>query len=277
MEIGLHNISVRYQSGHKQRRQALTGVSLYLRQSEKVAVIGPSGSGKSTLLRVLAGLIQPSAGRVEKYGAQGGLALCIQEPQKGFFAATVWEEVAFGPQNLDLTEQEIVERVNWALEVVDFPMGKRQASPFSLSGGEQRRVALASVLSMKPSFLLLDEPTAGLDGAGKKQLSVLLHKLSTVHHMTLVIVAHESDFLFPLTDRVLILDEGVLVTDTTWMVLDKEEEVLKRAGLKSPTVLHILRTLNERGAPVQMDFTAYPEALAELRKLVRREQRNEFC
>src|SRR5690554_4902920 len=191
LEIKLLDVSVNYHSGTAWQTQALAGVNLSVREGEEVALVGPTGSGKSTLLRVAAGLLLPEKGKVEA-PQEAGVALSIQEPQRGFFASTVWEEVSFGPENLDLPAAGVRERVRWALRVAGLPEEKWEVSPFSLSGGEQRRLALASVLSMRPRFLLLDEPSAGLDAPGKRDLTAVLRKLVKETGTALVLASHEK-------------------------------------------------------------------------------------
>ena len=267
LEVKLRDLTLNYHSGAAWQTQALAGVNLAVREGEKVALLGPTGSGKSTLLRAAAGLLSPQKGEVVT-PQEGRIALSIQEPQRGFFASTVWEEVAFGPENLDLPAAVVRERVMWALQAAGLPEEKWEVSPFSLSGGEQRRVALASVLSMRPRFLLLDEPSAGLDAPGKRDLTAVLRKLVKETGTALVLASHEMDFLFPLTRRVLLLDRGRLVGDTNWGALGREPAVLKRLGLKLPTALHLLHRLAREGAPVDPGKETVEEAEEELGKLV---------
>lgn len=272
MELVLDKVTVEFNRGTDRRVRALADITLKITEGESVALVGPSGAGKSTLLRLLAGLITPNSGRTTDLRELGGrVALAIQEPQRGFFAATVREEVAFGPENQDFGSAAVKERVEWALKAVGLPEEKWERSPFSLSGGEQRRVALASVLSMRPSFLLLDEPTAGLDGPGRSQLTEVLRKLPAIAGVSLVIASHEPDFLFPLTKRVLLLKKGAIAQDTTWGRLAEEPGALTALGLELPAVLRILKMLAERGAPVNPAQDSYAAALEELRKLKLRE------
>ncbi len=269
LEIKLRDVSVNYYPATAWQTRALAGVNLSVRAGEQVALVGSAGSGKSTLLRVAAGLLLPEKGKVE-IPPEAGVALALQEPRRGFFASTVWEEVAFGPENLDLPAAGVRERVRWALRVTGLPEEKWGASPFSLSGGEQRRLALASVLAMRPHFLLLDEPTAGLDAAGKGELTAVLRKLAEVGGTALVIASHEMDFVFPLTRRVVLLEGGRLVADTRWGALGKEPAVLERLGLQLPAALRLLHRLAREGAPVDPGQETVEGAVEELRKLVRR-------
>lgn len=236
-------------------------------ENEQLALLGPSGAGKSTLLRVMAGLLVPGKGEVE-FPEGGRVALALQEPQRGFFAATAWEEAAFGPENLGLDAGEVEKRVRWALSATGLPEEKWSWPPFALSSGEQRRLALASVLSLRPRFLLLDEPVAGLDAQGKRDLSRILRGLVAETGMTLVITAHEADFLFPLTRRVLVLDRGRLVADTSWGRLGEDPALLEELGLELPTALRLLHRLAEKGAPVNPGQESWEEAIEEFRRLL---------
>lgn len=267
LEIRLADLIVDYYPGTAWQTRALAGVNLLVGENEQIALLGPSGAGKSTLLRVMAGLLPPGEGKVSTPDG-GKVALTVQEPQRGFFAATAWEEAAFGPENLELDSCEVEERVRWALAAVGLPEKKWVWSPFVLSGGEQRRLALASVLSMRPRFLLLDEPVAGLDARGKRDLTRILTELVGETGMSLVITAHEADFLFPLTRRVVVLNRGAVAADTTWRQLGRDPALLQQLGLELPTALRLLHRLAKEGAPVDPGQESLKAALDELGKLL---------
>jgi len=267
LEIRLSAVTVDYYPGTAWQTRALAGVNLLVGENEQIALLGPSGAGKSTLLRVMAGLLVPGEGQAV-IPEGGRVALALQEPQRGFFAATAWEEAAFGPENLGLAAGEVEERVRWALGAVGLPEEKWSWSPFALASGEQRRLALAAVLAMRPRFLLLDDPVAGLDGRGKRDLSRILRELVEKTGMTLVITAQEADFLFPLTRRVLVMDRGVLVADTSWGRLGEDPAVLEELGLELPAALRLLCRLAEKGAPVVPGQESVEGAMEEFRKLL---------
>ncbi len=271
MEINLKDVSVVFSRTGDQHFKALNKISFLFKQGETVALMGPTGSGKSTLLRVMAGLIKPTSGQLSLSGDLQSVILSIQEPHRGFFAATVREEVAFGPENLRLSQSEVKERTKWALTAVELPKEKWEVPPFLLSGGEQRRVALASVLAMKPQILLLDEPTIGLDGPGKQNLISLLKKINNELGVSLLIASHDPDFLFSLTRRVLLLDRGQLQMDTTWGALVKKTRELKKTGLELPLILRVLLQLKEKGVPVDPGQDQEAKARGELEKLVKEE------
>ena len=269
MEIKLADISVDFGRSGEQKEEALKKVSLRLKAGEAIALLGPIGSGKSTLLRVIAGLIKPVSGSLSVKPPEGTVGLSIQEPQRGFFAETVREEVAFGPENQDLPSAEVDLRVDWALTAVNLNPAKWEVSPLHLSGGEQRRVALAATLAMKPRFLLLDEPTIGLDSPGYQALTAVLQKLKAETDIGLLVASHDPDFLYALTERVLVLVGGKLYVDTSWGGLAGQEEVLASLGLQLPFLLSLLRRLQEAGAPVESTQDRIDGAWAELSRLRR--------
>ncbi|NLM38236.1 MAG: ABC transporter ATP-binding protein [Firmicutes bacterium] len=271
MEIKLEEISVVYARGEAPLK-ALNKVSLTIRAGEAVALFGPVGSGKSTLLQVMAGLLKPTAGRLSVCGQDGPVVLAIQEPQRGFFAATVREEVAFGPENLDLDPAEIEARGTGALTAVGLAREKWEAPPQRLSGGEQRRVALAAALAMKPRFLLLDEPTTGLDGPGEEALRQTLQRIKTEWALGLLVASHDPDFLYMLTDRVLVLVGGELRADTTWGAWAQEAAAVA-PDLQIPFLLGLLRRLAEAGAPVQAAPATPAAAWEELFRLRREREK----
>jgi energy-coupling factor transport system ATP-binding protein len=267
MEIKLSEISVDFSRSGAQKEEALKQVSLRLRAGEAVALLGPIGAGKSTLLRVIAGLIKPVSGSLTINPKEETVGLSIQEPQRGFFAATVREEVAFGPENQELSSAEVDARVAWALGAVNLPTAKWEVSPLCLSGGEQRRVALAATLAMKPRFLLLDEPTIGLDGPGYEGLIAVLEKLRAETKIGLLVASHDPEFLYALTERVLVLAGGKLYADTTWGGLAEQEESLAGLDLQLPFLLSLLRRLQVAGAPVDPIQERRAGAWAELKRL----------
>lgn len=275
MEINLKEVSVVFSYTKDQRFKALNEISFSFKQGETVALMGPTGSGKSTLLRVIAGLLKPTSGQLNVRGDLKSVVLSIQEPHRGFFAATVREEVEFGPENLGLSHSEVKARAKWALTAVELPVEKWEVSPFLLSGGEQRRVALASVLAMKPQVLLLDEPTIGLDGPGKQTLINLLTKFKEEIGISLLIASHDPDFLFSLTRRVILLDKGKLQMDSTWGGLVKKHRELETMGLELPLLLRVLLRLKEKGAPVSPEQDQELKAREELRKLMKKEPKGD--
>lgn len=279
MEIVVEELSVSYQ-GASEKRYALSDLSLTIPAGSFAGVVGPTGSGKSTLIRVLGGLLRPTRGRV-RIGSMritpesqspasfaGRIGVMFQFPEHQLFAETVAEDIAYGPRNLGLSEEEVATRVQRAMEWVGLPREVANRSPFRLSGGEMRRVAIAGVLAMGPRILLLDEPTAGLDPAGRRQL---MERISFLHRecgMGVVFVSHNMDEVVRYADHLLVLSKGRCVFSGTPSQLFTRGELPVEWGLDLPETVRLIRMLNDRlDPPLPLDrFTV--DALEE--ELVRR-------
>jgi cobalt/nickel transport system ATP-binding protein len=232
--------------------EALKGVSLQVEQGERIAVLGPNGAGKSTLFRLLNGLLLPSAGSVaidglaverkNFYEIRAKVGMVFQDSDDQLFNSTVRQEVAYGLTNRKLSERERNDTVEWALSVAGISgYGKR--SPHNLSGGEKKRVALASVLAMKPDVLVLDEPTAALDPHGVTSIIGLLNEINQELGITLIFASHDADIVPLLADRIYLMDRGeVVLTGTTAEVLQRKD-VVRAIGLRLPRVAHLAEIL----------------------------------
>ena len=264
-------------------RTGVWEVNLEIEPGRRVGISGPTGSGKSTLVQLLAGLLRPTSGQVLLDGvpAHGRTAearerrrrvgLAFQYPERQFFEQTVFQEVAFGPRNLGVGEAEVAERVRWALELVGLsPEQVEGRVPFSLSGGEMRRVALASILAMRPEVLILDEPTAGLDPGGRRGLLTRLRRWQEATHATLILVSHDLDEMAPLVERTVLLAEGQIVADGPTRRVLGDERALQRAGLAPPQTVRLLHRLRAAGWPVRTDRLRPDEAVAEIAGAYRR-------
>ncbi|MCS7251218.1 MAG: energy-coupling factor ABC transporter ATP-binding protein [Anaerolineae bacterium] len=224
-----------YPDGHP----ALQGVSLRMERGEKVAVVGPNGAGKSTLLLVLSGLLRPTAGVLRVEGRQVGnkdgrrlrtqVGLVFQDPDDQLFSLTVFDDVAFGPIYQGLSEQEVRERVTQALDAVGMAWAASRIS-HHLSVGEKKRVAIATVLALRPEILLLDEPTAGLDPRGRRELIGLLRDLP----QTMLVATHDMRLVAELLPRVIIMDQGRIVADGPTSEILRDERLLEAHGLEPP-------------------------------------------
>ncbi len=276
MLIEAEELSYVYARGTPLERRALDRVTLAIRPGERVGVVGHTGSGKSTLVQLLAGLSAPTAGRVLLGGAlaharsaaaraaRRRVGIAFQYPEDQIFELTVAREVGFGPRNLGLARAEVGERIRWAMALVGLDPTFETRVPFNLSGGEMRRVALAGVLAMRPEVLILDEPAAGLDPRGRREL--LGHVLNWQQETgaTLIVVSHHLDDIARLTDRVLLLNGGRLAADGPARQVLTDATLLRASGLAVPEAVALLETLRQAGWEVQADRLLLDEVVAEI-------------
>ena len=256
---------------------ALQGVSVEIGAGERVGILGPTGSGKSTLVQHLAGLLEPTDGRVWLDGVAAHersaaartrrrrVGLAFQYPEDQIFERTVFREVAFGPRNLGLEEAEIAARVHWALGMVGLePAAMAERVPFTLSGGEMRRVALASIVSLRPEVLILDEPTAGLDPRGRKDLLARVLAWQEETSATLILVSHNLEELSRVVERAIVLTEGRVVADGPVRQVLNDGESLRSIGLDVPQPVALLQALRQAGWEVRTDRLLAEEAVDEI-------------
>ncbi len=256
MQIAFEHVNFSYEENAP--RQALKDISFTISSGECLGIAGHTGSGKSTLIRHLNGLLHPQSGRVLIDGAdladahvsrvaRKRIGIVFQYPEQQLFASTVFDDVAFGPRNFGLDKSEIETRVRRALDDVRLPYDDFcRANPFRLSGGEQRRVALAGVLACNPDVLVLDEPTAGLDPAGRDDLLTLL-KMFHDSGKDMVVVSHTTEDLACLADRIMILKEGCVFALGTPQEILSDIDRLKQAGLAAPIAQEIACHLRTQG------------------------------
>lgn len=265
--IECRDVAYTYLRGTPMAASALHGVTLSVAPGEIIGILGPTGSGKSTLIQHLNGLLRPTSGtvriegedlwapRADRRRARQRIGLVFQFPEYQLFEETVRRDVAYGPRNLGLDDAEIAERVEWALRQVGLePERFGDRSPFSLSGGEMRRVALAGVLAMRPKALVLDEPTAGLDPRGKGDL---LDRIGALHRagMTVVMVTHSMDDVAQLARRILILFNGKIVLDGAPREAFGREDDLRHWGLGLPQAAQVIQRLRRHGVSVDDALT----------------------
>jgi cobalt/nickel transport system ATP-binding protein len=255
--LSCHGVTYRYEDGF----YALSGVDLDANKGEFVALLASNGSGKTTLLKVLSGLLPVQQGVISIAGQDirklksqqlySQVGILMQNPKDQLFGATVFEDVAFGPRNQGLSDEQVRERVRDALELVGASAFVERAI-HHLSFGEQKRVALAGLLAMKPSILLLDEVTAGLDPAGEAHIVQILKQLCREQQMTIVFATHSVDLLPLIADRIYVLNKGSMITCETPEQLFDDQEKLKQVGLRLPYISSLFHALRAHdGLPIR--------------------------
>ena len=256
MSIKVENITFTYMPGTPYERQALKQITLEIKKGEFVAIIGHTGSGKSTLVQHLNGLLNPSSGRVlindvnlaeknKSKQVRSLVGMVFQYPEHQLFAETIYEDIAFGPRNMLMTEIQVEAQVREAMRFVglDFETFKDR-SPFQLSGGQMRRVAIAGVVAMQPDFLILDEPSAGLDPKAKKAIFQEIYKLYKSQNIAIILVTHNMEEAAKYAQRILVMSEGEIVCDDTpeKIFLEKLQQ-LDVAGVDIPEVVKLANKL----------------------------------
>ncbi|ERK32439.1 energy-coupling factor transporter ATPase [Clostridium intestinale] len=283
MSIKVNKLTHIYMPKTPFEKKALNNVSVEIEQGEFVALIGHTGSGKSTLIQHLNGLLEASSGEIIVDGtnitAKGAklseirkkVGLVFQYPEYQLFEETIEKDIAFGPRNLALGEEEIHKRVIKAMNMVglDYEIYKDK-SPFELSGGQKRRVAIAGVVAMEPKVLILDEPTAGLDPKGRDEILVQIQKLHKEYGMTIVLVSHSMEDVAKVANRVIVMNSGEIILDGEPKEVFKESEVLESVGLAVPQVTYLIKALIEKGFKVDKDIFTIDQAKEDLIKILRK-------
>ncbi len=280
--LTVQNLCYGYSKGTPFEKAALHDVCCTFGEGEIVAVIGHTGSGKSTLLQHLNGLLKPDSGDVlldgeSIYSSKAALrecrfrvGMCFQYPEQQLFESTVRDDIAFGPKNQKLAADEIDRRVKESLAYVGLRDSYAEKSPFDLSGGEKRRVAIAGVLAMEPEVLILDEPSAGLDPAGKRSLLKLITDYHAQTNSTVIFVSHDMDDVAEIADRVLVLSKGrAVMSGTTREVFARADELLEM-GLGLPEATSVMLRLRHEGLDVPTDVFTAEEAAAALLAFARK-------
>ena len=273
------NLTFTYGEGTPFKITALDNVNIDIEKGEFVAIIGHTGSGKSTLVQHLNGLLKASSGEVlldgknihenkqTLFDARFRVGLCFQYPEYQLFEETVYKDIAFGPTNMGLSKGEIDERVRNAAKYVGIPDEMLVKSPFDLSGGEKRRVAIAGVISMEPEVLILDEPTSGLDPMGREQILELIKSYREETGKTVIIVSHSMDDVARFATKVIVMnDSKVEMTGTVDEVFEKASR-LREIGLSVPQITEIFIKLREKGYNVSEKIYTVEQGYLELKKL----------
>ena len=276
MSIALEHVNYIYSPGTAYEKRALNDISLEIGQGQFVGIIGHTGSGKSTLIQHLNGLMKATSGDILYDGqsiyAEGydmrklrsQVGLVFQYPEHQLFEVDVISDVCFGPKNQGLSEEESEKNAREALELVGFPEKYYKQSPFELSGGQKRRVAIAGVLAMKPKVLILDEPTAGLDPKGRDEILDQIAKLHKETGMTVVLVSHSMEDVARYVDRIIVMNKGEKMLDSTPKEVFRHYKELEEVGLAAHQVTYVMHDLKDRGFDVSPDATTIEEAADEI-------------
>ena len=272
MPIILDKINYVYSDGTAYRIQALSDINLQIKEGEFIGIIGHTGSGKSTLTQLLNGLLKATSGHIyvdgediydEDYDMKklrNKVGLVFQYPDHQLFETTNFEDVCFGPKNQGLDRKTVELRAFEALRSVGFPEELYYQPPFDLSGGQKRRVAIAGVLAMKPDVLILDEPTAGLDPAGRDEILGLVSKMHRELGITIILVSHSMEDVAEYVDRIIVMNQGSIMFDNTPKEVFSHYRELETVGLAAPQVTYLVNELKDQGLPVDTSATTVKEA-----------------
>ncbi len=282
MSIEVKNLTYTYMKGTISEVTAVADISFRIEDGEFVGLIGATGSGKSTLIQHLNGLLKPSSGSVlvddidiwskgvSLKSIRQKIGLVFQYPEQQVFEETVYDDIAFGPKNLGYSGAQIKKTVKDACMLVGLDEDLLSRSPFELSGGQLRRVAIAGILAIEPKVLILDEPTAGLDPKGRAEIADNIKRLHDTG-ITVILVSHNMDDIARLCERIMVLDKGKLVTDGTTREVFSQGSFLESLALKPPDVTVLMGKLRQRGWAVRNDVLTVEEAYAEIIKELRKE------
>lgn len=278
MSLKLENISYIYEQGTTSQTAAIKNVNLEIEKGEFVAIIGHTGSGKSTLIQHFNGLEKATEGKVYYDGKniydkdfdirqlRCKVGLVFQYPEHQLFEENVLKDVCFGPKNQGLSKEECIEKAKEALTLVGVDEELYEKSPFELSGGQKRRVAIAGVLAMEPDILVLDEPTAGLDPAGRDKILNCIKELHDKKHIAVVLVSHSMEDVANYAERIIVMDNGQVMFDDTPRKVFKHYKELEKIGLAAPQITYIMHRLKEQGLDVDTDIINVNEAKENILK-----------
>ena len=283
MDINFKNVSFVYGEKTPFEKLALDNIDLTIKKGEFVGIIGHTGSGKSTLIQHFNGILKPTSGDVfigdmntkDKELAKSGLrykiGLVFQYPEYQLFEETIEKDIAFGPKNMGLSEEEVTERVKEAMEIVGLDYeAKKDKSPFEISGGQKRRVAIAGILAMKPDILILDEPTAGLDPKGRDELFFQIKRLYEKNNITIVLISHSMEDVAKLVNRIIIMKNGHIHLDKSTKVAFSDVDDLKKVGLNVPQITELMDILRKKGHHFSKNILTVDEAFNEIKRELRK-------
>ncbi|WP_069998815.1 energy-coupling factor transporter ATPase [Cellulosilyticum sp. I15G10I2] len=281
MAIKINHLTHIYNPNTPFQKVALEDINIEIQDGDFLGIIGHTGSGKSTLIQMFNGLIKPSTGQVlikgqdihadgvDKRKIRQQVGLVFQYPEYQLFEMTVYEDVAFGPKNLGLSKEQIDERIRYALTAVGLDEQYYDKSPFELSGGQKRRVAIAGVLAMKPHILILDEPTAGLDPKGRTALFNQLKQMHEDLNLTIVLISHSMEDMAKYAQKLIVLYQGKIAYQGSTREVFKEGKKLEEIGLAMPQVRYILEALKNKGMAIDTDVLTVEEAAKIIKDYLR--------
>lgn len=276
MSIILDHVNYIYDEDTAMAHAALTDVNIKIDAGEFIGLIGHTGSGKSTLIQHMNGLVKPTSGTVyfdgkdisdpefDRKALRAKVGLVFQYPEHQLFETDCFKDVCFGPKNLGLSQKEVELRAYEALKQVGFDDDYFYQSPFDLSGGQKRRVAIAGVLAMKPEILILDEPTAGLDPKGREDILGLIKKLHDEVGITIILVSHSMDDVADYVGRIIVMNKGKVAFDDVPKEVFRHRQELESIGLAAPQVTYVMQELKASGFDVGIDVTTLDEAKNEI-------------
>ena len=277
--LRVEHLSHIYSKGTPFEKKAVDDVTFSARRGEFIGLIGHTGSGKSTLIQHFNGLLKPTEGKIYINGedifqskemtraARFAVGLVFQYPEYQLFEETVYADVAFGPKNMGLDKDEIDRRVRENCRIVGLSEDVLEKSPFELSGGQKRRVALAGIFAMEPEVMVLDEPMAGLDPAGCEEVFRYIKDYHEKHGTTILFVTHSMEYAAQMSERIIVMDHGHILMDGTPADIFSRSEELIEAGLDVPQVTQVFLELKKRGLPVDPSVYTVEQAVAQLKAL----------
>lgn len=283
MSIIFDNVTYTYMSGTPYQRTAIQNINLTINKGEFVGIIGHTGSGKSTLVQHMNGLIAPSSGKVTIDGidlkmkdqaarnARRQVGMVFQYPEHQLFEETIYQDIAFGPKNLGLSAEQVDQRIRRAMEFVGLAFETfKDRSPFNLSGGQMRRVAIAGVIALEPDYLALDEPAAGLDPCGRDEIFGQIVKLHQETGSTVILVSHNMEDIARFASRVLVMNKGQIILDgPPKQIFSSGREQLQEAGVDVPPITALIDKLKAKGLPISNNAMTAEDAAAEIFEAVR--------
>ncbi len=283
MSIKVENISYIYGKGTPFEKKAVDDISFEIADGDFVGLIGHTGSGKSTLIQMLNGLIKPDSGKIyingiditdgktDMHDIRSKIGLVFQYPEYQLFEDTVYKDIAYGPQNFGKSKEEIDKIIPELIELVGLDASVLDKSPFELSGGQKRRVAIAGVLALMPDILILDEPTAGLDPAGRNDILDCIKKLHDEKRITVILVSHSMEDIANVAQKIMIVSDSRLISFTTPEETFKSSEMLKNIGLNVPQVTRVVNHLKQKGIVLEGNIYTVDTALEAILKYIKDE------